>query len=316
MAFLDSLKKQLLPAMLWRKAPPKTSRPISLIFSQFRSVLKANNQALELIADMGEKLSGDYLFDQRYVESSVADMIDAMHRSITAINILTEDRWLSLSEVFAGMEARVRAIAIGRDDREGPVLLWLGEIRPQDWPLIGGKAAHLSELIVNPQVQVPDGFVITTRLFHDLIDYNDLRPDFDRFEQYLSEPETAEDVLEALRDSLEKRVLTASPPPGLLETLDQALQQLAAKSPGPLFLAVRSSAQEEDMDFSFAGQFHSELQVKPAAAAVFQAYLLVVASLFVAKPLRYRRQVFREGSHLSIAACCQRMVNAKASGNI
>ena len=316
MAFLDSLKKQLLPAMLWRKGPLKTCRPISLIFSQFRSVLKANNQALELIADMGEKLSGDYLFDQHYVESSVEEMIGAMHRSIGAINILTEDRWLSLSEVFAGMEARVRAITTGRDDREGPVLLWLGGIRPLDWPLIGGKAAHLSELIVNPKVQVPDGFVITTRLFHDLIDFNILRTDFDRFEHSLTESEIAEDVLEALRDSLEKRILTASPPQGLLAALEQALQRLAAENPGPLFLAVRSSAQEEDMDFSFAGQFHSELQVAPTAAAVFQAYLQVVASLFGAKPLRYRRQVFPEGSHLSIAACCQRMVNAKASGII
>jgi len=266
------------------------------------------------MADMGEKLSGDYLFDQQYVKSSVDKMIAAMRHSIAAINILTEDRWASLSEVFTVLESRVRAIITGRDDREGPTLLWLDAITAQDWPLIGGKAAHLSELMADPQVRVPHGFVITTRLFHDLLDWNDLRADFDRFEQLLATPGAVNADLELLRLSLETRVRQAVPPPRFLSELDEALFRLATEEEAPLFLAVRSSAQEEDMDFSFAGQFHSELQVAPTSDAVFQAYLRVVASLFGAKSLRYRQQVFPEGGHLSIAACCQRMVNVRASG--
>lgn len=299
-----------------KKRTPASCRPITEVFSQFRAVLKANNQAIEIIADMGEKLSGDYLFDLHYVESTVEEMIAAMHASIGAINDLTEQRWTSLYDIFADLSSRVRAITTGRDDREGPILLRLDEIQSQDWPLIGGKAAHLSELCKNPQVRVPEGFVITSRLFHDLLDSCGLHTDFCRFEELMADTKADEGELEALRCRLEEKVLAAAPPPGLYEALAHALQHLLPEGESPLFLAVRSSAQEEDMDFSFAGQYHSELQVAPTPAAVFAAYRQVAASLFGAKSTRYRRQVFPEGGPLSIAACCQRMINARASGVI
>lgn len=295
---------------------PKVCRPLPLVFFQFREVLKANNQALELIADMGEKLSGDYLFDLRYVESTVEEMIAAMLRAITAINTLTQYRCVALNEIFAPMEARVRAILNKRDDRDGPPLLWLSEVETRHWPLVGGKAAHLSELLHNPKVRVPEGFVITTRLFHDLLDLNGIRPEFDRFEQMLSDHLPDEERLDELRCLLRENVLRAEPPPGFLDMLAEYLQRLAAGGEAPLFLAVRSSAQEEDMDFSFAGQFHSELQVPPQAEAVYFAYRQVAASLFGAKAILYRRQVFPEGGTMSIAACCQRMIPAQASGII
>ena len=312
MALRDLLKGFSVPTWF----TPKACRPLPLVFSQFREVLKTDNQALELIADMGEKLSGEYLFDLRYVESTVEEMIAAMRRAIAAINILTDNQCAALYGVIAPMEARVRAILNKRDDRYGPSLLWLTEIETGHWPLVGGKAAHLSELLHSPNVRVPEGFVITTRFFHDLLDNNGLRADFDRLEQALAEPEANADELEMLRRTLQKKVLRAKPPSGFLETLAESLQRLAASGEPPLFLAVRSSAQEEDMDFSFAGQFHSVLQVPPQVEAVYRAYLQVAASLFGAKAMHYRRQVFPEGGAMSIAACCQRMVLAHASGII
>lgn len=68
------------------------------------------------------------------------------------------------------------------------------------------------------------------------------------------------------------------------------------------------------MDFSFAGQFHTELNVGSAGEAVFDAYRKVAASLFGAKAIRYRRQVFPEDGQMSIAAGCQRMLDSHAAG--
>ncbi|OGR01218.1 MAG: hypothetical protein A2505_09965 [Deltaproteobacteria bacterium RIFOXYD12_FULL_55_16] len=312
MALSDLLKGFL--AKRWRTS--KACRPLPLVFFQFREVLKANNQALELIADMGEKLSGEYLFDLRYVESTVEEMIAAMHHAIAAVNTLTQDQCAALPGIFVPMEARVRAILGKRDDREGPALLWLAEVEARHWPLVGGKAAHLSELLHNPRVRVPEGFVITTRLFHDLLDLNGLRPEFDRFEQLLSGHLAEEEELATLPRLLKGKLLSAEPPAGFLAALADSLKRLASISEAPFFLAVRSSAQEEDMDFSFAGQFHSVLQVPPQAEAVYRAYLQVAASLFGAKAINYRRQVFPEGGPISIAACCQCMIPASASGVI
>ncbi len=36
-------------------------------FVHFRRLLDNNNQALEIMADMEEKLSGDYVFDSSYI---------------------------------------------------------------------------------------------------------------------------------------------------------------------------------------------------------------------------------------------------------
>ena len=50
------------------------ARPVftpALIFERFRKVLNSNNQSLEIIADLGEKLSGDYIFDRHYIETGV-----------------------------------------------------------------------------------------------------------------------------------------------------------------------------------------------------------------------------------------------------
>src|SRR4030066_99127 len=103
--------RDLLKGFLAKRWPtPKACRPLPLIFSQFREVLKANNQALELIADMGEKLSGEYLFDLRYVESTVEEMIAAMHHAIGAVNTLTQGQCATLPEIFVPMEARARAL--------------------------------------------------------------------------------------------------------------------------------------------------------------------------------------------------------------
>lgn len=314
MAVRDSLKSYFHLRWPWQKGVARSCRPISLIFSQFRAVLKANNHALELMADMGEKLSGEYLFDQRYVQTTVEELIQAMHGAVAALNVLTENQWAVLNEVLTGFVARLRAIATGRDDREGAALLWLAEIDSHDWPLIGGKAAHLSELLQNPLARVPEGFVITTRTFHDLLDTNGLRADFDRFETLMADSQAGAEELERLRRSLETKVLEAQPPRGLLDGVAAVVARLRAGDAAPLFLAVRSSAQEEDMDFSFAGQFRSVLQVPAEPLTIFHAYRQVVASLFGAKAVRYRRQVFPEGGPLSIAACCLRMVRAKASG--
>ena len=55
-------------------------------FGHFRRLLTENNQALEIMADMEEKLSGEFLFDTGYLETqadrlvtSVAEMVSELH---------------------------------------------------------------------------------------------------------------------------------------------------------------------------------------------------------------------------------------------
>lgn len=50
------------------------------LFRTFRELLIYNNKALDLMADMGEKLSGDYLFDKQYIESIINQLEDVVYK--------------------------------------------------------------------------------------------------------------------------------------------------------------------------------------------------------------------------------------------
>jgi len=299
--------RKLLPG---RSAPPVSPR---VVFERFQKVLASNNQALEIIADLGEKLGGDYLFDMRYVESSTEQLIAAVQDSVTAVNALCADRHAGLQKVHDRLSEDLRLTLAGREDREGPLIFTLDEIRPRNWALVGGKAAHLAEMRHDPQLRVPDGFVITARAYNDLIDHNDLRQQLTAFEELMAAHEPDLAALDELRQQMERAVQAAAPPPGLLDALTAAVRHLP-KEDKPLFLAVRSSAQEEDMDFSFAGQFTSVLNVPAQPAALFAAAREVMASLFCAGAVAYRRRVFPDEGKMAIAVVCQQMIDSRTSG--
>ncbi len=294
----------------------RPARPVftpALVFKRFRKVLSSNNQSLEIIADLGEKLSGDYIFDMHYIETGVERLSSRVKVSIDGLNELCDNRFKNLYALYDRMREELVNLLAGREDRKGPQILTLEAIHFLDWEIVGGKGAHLAEMYQDRSLQVPGGFVITTRTYHDLIDHNNLRPLLEIFERLLEDPAADSDILEGVRRKLEKGIMHADPPPNFFENLGSALESMGRETP-TLFFAVRSSAREEDMDFSFAGQFKSVLNVRAGVKDVFQAYLQVVASLFSLKAVSYCRQVFPNESLMSMAAVCQRMVPAHASG--
>lgn len=290
--------------------------PASVIFERFREVLNCNNRALEIIADLGEKLSGDYIFDKQYIYDSMRVLEEAVLQSVHALNSLSNGRYQGLYAVYDRLTTHLHAVMAGREDRIGPPVLALKDISRSHAVIVGGKNAHLAQIAQDLGLKVPEGFVITTRAYHDLVDYNGLRQDIDAIEAMMDDPNADADAIEPLRAKLERKIDSAQPPPGFLSILEERLKAMKAGlgQDHELMLAVRSSAQEEDMDFSFAGQFHTVLNVPADPLAVFHAYRTVAASLFGSRAVRYRLRVFPGEGHMSIAAGCYQMVDARVSG--
>ncbi|MBU0676020.1 MAG: hypothetical protein KJ950_15395 [Proteobacteria bacterium] len=282
------------------------------VFERFRTVLRSNNRALEIIADLGEKLSGNYIFDRQYIGESVEELITTLHDSVVALNHL-DPHHQELFAVHTRLTEHLRAIMLREDDRQGPRLVSLEEVDPLQWSIVGGKNAHLAELIHHLKIDIPPGFAITTRTYHELIEYNGLRSLVDQFESLWILGDRP-DELEEVRLRLEAALEIAKPPSDFLEEINQQLAAMTAKTPSPFTLAVRSSAQEEDLDFSFAGQFLSVLNVAPTPRAVFAAYRRVAASLFSRKAVDYRHWLFPEDGKMSIGAGIQIMVDSLVSG--
>ncbi len=295
-------------------APPITASTIREKFRRFKQVLHCNQSALELIADMGEKLSGEYLFDRHYIETMFEELSETVLKCIHNLNALCDNRYTELYEVFDKIQDRLQLILQGREDRQGPPVILLCEISKAEYSIVGGKALHLAKIIADLDLPVPEGLVITTKAYHDVIAYNGLNPKIDKLEGFLASPHVNPEEIEALRKEVRQAISKIEPPPQLIKDIGRALRRLKNKTEGPLRLAVRSSAQEEDMDFSFAGQFDSVLNVEPVPEKVFWAYKKVVISLFNRHVIEYRRTVLEGEGQMSIAALCQIMVDAKSSG--
>ena len=80
----------------------RTARPVppDELFRRFRAVLENNNRSLEIITDIGETLSGDYLFDIQYVRRSYDELSRSLERSLTSFDMLTQGRYRGLDAVL------------------------------------------------------------------------------------------------------------------------------------------------------------------------------------------------------------------------
>ena len=291
----------------------KTARggqlPFDLLFKRFRDVLDSNNKALEIITDMGDKLGGDYLFDIHYIKESYSALYAAMQDSLQYFEALTSGRYHKLGEVFKRIDNQITRVIYDLTPLSGELVVPYGGIT---WDMsrdVGGKNAALAEIKNQLKLDVPEAFAVTTRAYNELLEHNGLKERIDRLS---GDTDVTEATLRDLRNSL----LAAEIPPALSAALEKAISGIAARCGNNCFLAVRSSAEEEDGEFSFAGQFRTVLNVSPERKAVEEAYKQVVASLFSEDPLSYQKRLGYETGKLRMAVACVAMVDAVCSGVI
>ena len=70
---MEFLFKRIYEA-LFKRDNRRVESTFADLFHTFQTILQLNNKILELIADMGTKLGGDYVFDRQYVYSSCRHM--------------------------------------------------------------------------------------------------------------------------------------------------------------------------------------------------------------------------------------------------
>lgn len=286
---------------LFRKRLPRGEA-----FRLFKEVLEGHNKGLEAIAEMGEKLGGEFLFDVNYVRPAYTGLSAVASACMENFGLLTRGRYPKLSDAFGRIDARVRAAIDEVETVSGRHIIYHEDIAWEDEAEVGGKNANIAEVKNLLRLRTPEGFALTLKTFADFISHNGL-------EKAIVALETEGPGPGRLRD-LRVAVKNAEAPVRLLSEIDSALARMRKRTQGPLSLAVRSSAAGEDGYYhSFAGIYESVLNVPPDAASVGDAYKEVVASLFTEKVFAYRRE---RGitARLGMAVCCMAMVDAAASG--
>ena len=292
----------------------KAPVPFVVLFKKFKSVLERNNRILTLMADMGDKLGGEYVFDRRYIESACEELADQIFKLVSDLSILNRCRNVPLFVAFENVRQEIADELAGRHHfPDTSATLPLSELRGDMAEAAGGKFAMLGELKNVLQLPVPDGFVVTTKAFSEFMERNGL-PDFIREQTKLLDADEEGNIREVSR-RVRERILAASLPRTLGRGIAESLADLARRGGRiPKSLAVRSSAWNENGETSFAGQYESVIGVPPSGVA--DAFKRVVAGAYSPEAWLYRRRRgFREHEAV-MAVGCQVMIDSKASGGL
>ncbi|MGB6067151.1 MAG: hypothetical protein WBG50_20280, partial [Desulfomonilaceae bacterium] len=81
---------------LWHKvAKPKFDLvAFPEVFEHFQELLQDHQGVMELIADLGEKSGGEYIFDRKYLIDTTSEIQNLMLRMVKGVNLISSNRYL------------------------------------------------------------------------------------------------------------------------------------------------------------------------------------------------------------------------------
>ncbi len=274
-------------------------------FQHFRRLLDLNNRVLEKIAEAERILGGSYLFDTAFLERFIAEVCELTREVIYHLNSLSGGRYMALYERLEEIKSSLEDIVSGGSGPYGSrLVLDYGLINRDLDHLVGAKNANLADISNNFDIKTPDGFAVTVTAYYAFMEENGL---FEKIERLLKQGLSNNQYRQALRALFRE----ARIPKALEDAVQEALEGLFRRIGGPRPLAVRSSAVGEDSDRSFAGQFHSVLDVPPSE--VLDAYKEVVISRFSPELFSYIGDKDDLRSH-PVAVGVQKMIHPLVSG--
>ncbi len=275
-------------------------------FDHFRRLLENNTRALEIMADMEEKLSGDYLFDTAYLQTQVEQLGESVSRIVSELNLLTENRYPELQAISQETQDEIR-----RELTTTPAIpttayvLPLSALTRETAPSVGNKMANLGEMGNRLHLRVPEGFAVTATAYRRFLEASGLEGELAK---RLAEARIDDlESLEGISREIQALVRQAPLPPDLEAALVEAGKAFEGR-----LLAVRSSAVGEDADFSFAGQFATLLNVD--AGHLPAHYKEIVASKFTSRAIFYWKYQHFSAAELPMAVGCLAMVPSRAGG--
>ncbi|MBW1751347.1 MAG: pyruvate, water dikinase, partial [Deltaproteobacteria bacterium] len=178
---------------------------------------------------------------------------------------------------------------------------------------VGGKMANLGEVAGLAGVETPRGFAITVSAADHFLSANKLQPEIRRIMQMLDRDNLAE-VYEASA-TIQQLITSSILPADLEEKIYAAYAELEKKTHPGVTVAMRSSATGEDLaGASFAGQYHTELNVDREFLG--HTYKEIVASKYTSRALLYRLQRGYRNRDIDMCVGCLPMVDAVVSGVI
>ncbi|MEK6775624.1 MAG: PEP/pyruvate-binding domain-containing protein [bacterium] len=318
---------------LFKKTPHAAEQDIRVkdtlknTYLLFQDLLAENNHVLKLMADMEEKLSGEYLFDRQYLDNQTGLVADGVLKIIRSLNGLSHDRFMPLLKIHEEIWNEIRRILKQKTEiPPGPLTLPLEHLSGEMSAVAGGKTAQLGEIRNRLRLPTPDGFAVSAYAFKRFMEHNrygerinetmsalnienmeELREAGRKIQDMVIHGEVPEDLKKSIQDSVECLKLNVERSISNLQPLN-----LSTIQPSPLMVSIRSSAIHEDGEFSFAGQYATFLN--QTEDAILQKYKEVIASLFTPRAIFYYKTKGFFEQDMVMAVGVLKMIDARAGG--
>ncbi len=132
---------------------------LQALFTNFRRILKLNNAALSLMAEMEQTLGGEYIFDQTFLINSVRRVATQVHHSVYCLNALTGNAHAPLYDRHENILGILNAILAGQSE-DTPLALSLAEVGWELESVAGIEPVCLAELGRHAGLPVAEGVVL------------------------------------------------------------------------------------------------------------------------------------------------------------
>lgn len=282
-------------------------------YAVFQELLKSNNLALQYMADISEKLSGEFLFDNRYIEQTSRLVFESVQDMVEHMNELSHEKYSLLRDRVISINAGIEAILVRKSDISvSSYTIPFADITKESVAKVGGKNANLGEVKNRVQLPIPEGFAISAFAFQRFMEHNDFQQ---KIGAKLSGIQLDNlEVLNAASAELQSMIINGEIPSDLEEEFLSAYSTLCERFGREITVSVRSSALQEDSDFSFAGQYATFLNVD--AADLLLRYKEVLASLFTSRAIFYFKAKGIQDYDMGMAVGILKMIDARAGGVI
>ncbi len=280
-------------------------KPLSRIFHYFRKILDLNNKVLEEIGNAERVLGGNYVFDRAFLAEFVTKVCEITREVIYNFNALTNGQYMVLYDRLEAIRFALEDIIAGGEGPYGHRLtLSYKEINRDLDEIVGAKNANLADVYNNFQVRIPQGFAITVKAYLLFLETNQIVPQIEKIYKQDRDPTL-------IKERVTEIFKNASIPSQLAIEVKKELEALFDELGRVPLLAVRSSAVGEDTERSFAGQFHTILNVHPED--LFDAYKKVIMARFMPEVMEYLGQI-RDLYSNPVAVGVQEMIDASIAG--
>ncbi len=242
----------------------------------FKNLLSINNTILESMSKIELALQGSQKFGMEFIRKNCTSISVNIYKLIKKINDISDDRYETLYHIFADIQFRIDQILEERAKAvDGKPVLSIEEINTDSASYTGSKMANLGEIMNLTGINVPHGFVITVLAYHMFLAHSDLQKNINQQLQSVN----IEDIkmLGMASSNIQKLIMQSPVPLELEAAIFDGYKRLQEKTEKDVKVSMRSSALGEDsQESSFAGRYHTELNV--SLKTLIDSYKKVIAS--------------------------------------